>query len=180
MQDIDDHVQRRQSDQRGTGWRPVPDPTELTTRQLHREIGILQEIIETRLGSIDELMDEKFKGVESTFALIERQRVESKDDSTKALEAALVAQKDAVKKTEDQTGKQIDSFVNRFGTVLDDVRSEIAVVNGRITVIEAIKIGGNEVRTESRLTVGVVIAAVSVIVAVMGICVAIILASLPS
>ncbi len=35
------------------GWRPVPDPTTLTTEQLRRELAILREIIETRLDAMD-------------------------------------------------------------------------------------------------------------------------------
>lgn len=35
------------------GWQPVPDPTRLTTEQLHRELATLREIIETRLGGMD-------------------------------------------------------------------------------------------------------------------------------
>ncbi len=34
-------------------WRPVPDPTKLTTEQLRRELAALREIIETRLDGMD-------------------------------------------------------------------------------------------------------------------------------
>jgi hypothetical protein len=42
----------------GTGpptgeWRPVPDPTTLTTDQLRRELATLREILETRLDAMD-------------------------------------------------------------------------------------------------------------------------------
>lgn len=41
----------------GTGppgeWRPIPDPTKLTTEQLRREVGTLREILETRLDGMD-------------------------------------------------------------------------------------------------------------------------------
>jgi len=42
---------------RGTGsageWRPIPDPTKLTTEQLRREVATLREILETRLDGMD-------------------------------------------------------------------------------------------------------------------------------
>lgn len=41
----------------GTGpsgdWRPIPDPTKLTTEQLRREVATLREILETRLDGMD-------------------------------------------------------------------------------------------------------------------------------
>ena len=37
----------------GGDWRPVPDPTRLTTEQLRRELATLREILETRLDGMD-------------------------------------------------------------------------------------------------------------------------------
>lgn len=34
-------------------WRPIPDPTKLTTEQLRREVSRLREILETRLDGMD-------------------------------------------------------------------------------------------------------------------------------
>jgi len=36
-----------------SGWKPVPDPTKLTTDQLYREIATLKEIVFTRLDGMD-------------------------------------------------------------------------------------------------------------------------------
>jgi hypothetical protein len=60
------------------GSRPVPDPTLLTTEALLREISHLEKLINLR------------------FELIERQRLESKEDNQKALDAALLTAKDSV------------------------------------------------------------------------------------
>lgn len=41
-------------------WRPVPDPTLLTTQQLHRELAAQREVLESRISALKELVLEKF------------------------------------------------------------------------------------------------------------------------
>jgi hypothetical protein len=57
---------------------PRPDPTLLTTAQLDREVSHLKELQNLR------------------FELIDRQRLESKEDNQKALDAALLTAKETV------------------------------------------------------------------------------------
>src|SRR6185437_10924011 len=119
----------------GGGSRPVPDPTELTTKNLQREIQSLRELVESRLQAIvetagvrqeqidkipaeiqerverlRELVSEKFNGVDNKFA-----------SNEVALSAALLAAKEAVKeqntsnntaisKSEAATNKQIEQL----------------------------------------------------------------------
>lgn len=97
-------------------WRPVPDPTVLTTQQLLRELAALREVLMTRMDGYDKAIsllqafadrqptvaevvarfDEKFRGVDLQFK--ERdQRVEQAAKEYKvAVDAAFASQKEAV------------------------------------------------------------------------------------
>jgi hypothetical protein len=94
------------------GWKPRPDPTILTTEQLHREIAALEsrmltetaalrtlleasitsiteilaaqtEILDTKVVAHRELDDQRFVEIDACFAAIDRHRLEAKADQTK-------------------------------------------------------------------------------------------------
>ena len=77
--------------------RPTPDPTILTTEQLLREVAGATNLMQTEITGLRSNIDEQFKSVSTQFMLIERQRVEQKADTEKAVQAALSAAKEAVK-----------------------------------------------------------------------------------
>jgi hypothetical protein len=106
-------------------WTPRPDPTLLTTEQLNREIGHLKDLQNLR------------------FELIERQRLESKEDNQKALDAALLAAKDSVSSLAAtyQTGNTV------LITALDEMKT-------RLTTIESRDIGKKETSTSLIAWVG--------------------------
>lgn len=116
-------------------WRPIPDPTLLTTQQLHRELLALRELLGARLDGMDKaialaertcgqiaayvdrqvaqlqaLQDEKFRGVAQQFLDREARLVQTGRDGKLAIEAALQAAKEAVTKSEAATTKQIDQL----------------------------------------------------------------------
>jgi hypothetical protein len=143
---------------------PTLDPTALTTAALHRETGVLRESIDQRfddrdreqralnrerteqfatlrellLGRIeasDTLTEERFSGTE-------RQRVEQKIDTKSAVDAALIAQKDAVReqttaseraiaKSETATNKQLEQVQFAVTTAVDALRRSIDEVKER-------------------------------------------------
>jgi hypothetical protein len=99
---------------------PIPDPTELTSRQLRREIEGLQALLETRLDAIDKattlfqdnltrvptdvekqithlraLHDEKFESIQTQFAERDGRARASETAANTAVNAALSAQKEA-------------------------------------------------------------------------------------
>ena len=95
---------------------PVPDPTVLTTQQLHRELLALREILEARLNGMDKALSllqaavdrspsipeifaqftEKFNSVETQFSERDIRTEQTSRDSKVAVDAALQAAKEAV------------------------------------------------------------------------------------
>lgn len=170
------------SEVRGRGdqgdWRPRPDPTVLTTEALHREVAALRELIEERISATDLLVNEKFNSVDRQLTLVERQRVEQKSDTEKAVNAALVAQKDAVKeqtiasekaiqKSESSIKEQLTQITVTFSTALAGLTTQMDDLKARVVTIEAIKQGGQERVSEQRQTVTNATAVMGVVIAII-------------
>lgn len=134
---------------------PVPDPTILTTEALLREVARVKELVDAMLDGIGHVIDEKFSSVDRQLALVEQQRVEQKQDTKAAVDAALTAQKEAVKeqttaseraiaKSEAATTKSIEQLGSTFTTAFDGQRRDIDDLKERITGVEQQKKGGQE------------------------------------
>ena len=125
-------------------WRPIPDPTLLTTQQLLRELAALRELLETRIGSLDRILSRRM------------------DDAGKAIDAALVSAEKAVTKAETASERRFDS-VNEFRKALSDQtatfipRAEYdtahASLSDRVTA-NADRMAALELRLTSRLDLG--------------------------
>lgn len=89
-------------------WAPVPDPTELTFSLVDREVGHVKNLVNLQ------------------FELIERQRVESKADTSAALAAALSAQEKAAAVLATFTSDQLKALGTQFTTSIEQVRKDIA------------------------------------------------------
>jgi hypothetical protein len=142
-------------DQPRSSSRPVPDPTTLTTSALHREVKALRELIESELQATSQVTFEKFRSIETQMALVEAQRVEQKADTKAAIDAALTAQKEAVReqtiannlafsKSEGATAKQLEQLKTTFDTAIAGVSISLADVKERVGRIESVKVGGRE------------------------------------
>jgi len=178
----------------GRDWRPVPDPTLLTTAQLLRELGTLRELLETRLDGMDratellsatvnrtptviqteiahvrEVIDEKFVAVEQRFAERDVRFTQQNEANAEALKAALTAARElgelqtranalANAKTEESVSQQLKSLAEKI-----DVNTQ------RIDRGEGSDSGAAGSRTEQRLNVSQVIAALAVAAAVVSI-----------
>jgi cobalamin biosynthesis Mg chelatase CobN len=188
---------KEDDDRRGLMGRvPIPDPTQLTTEALLREIKGLRELMELRIDGVSEqceankqkgiaahegikaLTEEKFKRVEQQFELVERQRVEQKNDTKAAVDAALTAQKEAVKeqttaseraiaKSESGTTKQLEQLAENFRTAQSGVITTIDDLKDRVRGIEATKAGGQQTSTQLIALTGVLAAVVAAGVAVI-------------
>jgi len=141
------------------GSRPVPDPTVLTTEALQREIRALERLLTQRIEGLAEVETERFVRVDAQFELVEKQRVEQKTDTKAAVDAALIAQKEAVKeqttaseraiaKSEAATAKQLEQLGTTFVTALEGLRRDIDGLKERITSVESQRVGEapNELR----------------------------------
>lgn len=149
--------------------RPTPDPTILTTEQLERAIGNLKDLMGSELRAEHDLCNEKFHSVNKTLTLIESQRVEQKQDTKAAVDAALAAAKEAVKeqttasalsitKSETATAEQLRQLSTTFTTANTGLTLLLNDLKTRVERIENLKQGGKDTLTGLYALAGVFIA----------------------
>lgn len=137
------------------GLRPVPDPTVLTTEQLHREIAALREFVLGEIRHVGEMNIEKFTAVGAQFESVNdkfrdvaMRTAEQKTDTKDALDAALQAAKDAVSlqteasdkaiaKSEAATTKQIDALAVLVDKSADATTEKIVDLKSRLDKLES-------------------------------------------
>jgi hypothetical protein len=102
---------------------PVPDLTVLTTASLMREIGLLKELMESKMADFvfrfEHTSDERDKRYEQRFMAQEQSTKTAFESQQLAMAAALAAADRAVAKAEVATEKRFDS-VNEFREQLKD------------------------------------------------------------
>jgi chromosome segregation ATPase len=131
-------------------WRPVPDPTALTTQQLRRELSGLREVLTARLDGMDratellsetvnrtptviqteishlrELMDEQFKSIALQFSERDVRTNQAATASAQALAAALQAAKEAVFEQAQAAAKAADKTETSTSKQIDLLLSQI-------------------------------------------------------
>lgn len=129
--------------------RPVPDPTILTTEQLHREIAALREFVLGEIRHVGEITNQQFRAVDEQFYAVSERTKEQKEDGRLALDAAFTSAKDAVAlqteasekaiaKSEAATTKQIDALgvvVEKSSQAkdekIDDLKARLDKLEGR-------------------------------------------------
>jgi hypothetical protein len=164
---------------------PSPDPTILTTQNLQREILAVRELLEFRVNSILALMEEKYKDCFGRFdrqedqlmgrlERIEAARLEHKEDTTKAVENALNAQKElvrqetsasekAIEKSEATTNKQLEALAENLRTeiltlrrAMDDNKERIQLVDAKANAVLEQKAGAKESQAGLYAAIGAV------------------------
>jgi hypothetical protein len=159
--------------------RPIPDPTELTTEQLRREVSILRELIELRLTAVDratlllnQVTEEKFRSMEVRFLERDRHNEHTHRDSKSAIDAALLAAKEAVHaqnessslaiaKSEVATNKQIDQQGNMIVSATRALSDKIDDIKSRLTLIEGKGVGVDHTTQYNFNSATVIVAAVA-------------------
>lgn len=115
----------------------------------------LAKLVDEKISNIDNNLSEKLVSVKTQFDLIERQRVEQKQDTKAAVDAALAAAKEAVKeqkdasdksitKTETATAEQLKQMNVTFTTQLAGITSPISDLKDRVTSLESMRMGAKE------------------------------------
>jgi hypothetical protein len=160
MTDSDDTPSFRDRRQRmdPPSWAPVPDPTLLTFSLVDREI-----------QHVNELVDLQFK-------LIERQRVESKVDTEKALAAALAAQEKAAGVLATFTSDQLKALGLTFSTSFDQLRKDISDLKEGAKATSGRTEGGTAQRSGSQATMVLVVATLGVFFGLLGVIASIVIA----
>jgi hypothetical protein len=165
------------------GSTPNPDPTERTREDLLREIANSQALLRSELDGAANVTAEKFNSIETQFSLVERQRVEQKADTEKAVQAALSAAKEAVKeqtaaseraiaKSEAAITKQLEQLNATFTTANQGLSDLFGDLKERVGKIESIKVGAIEQRevalSSTNLVLGLMVLLVGVAAIVVG------------
>jgi hypothetical protein len=122
----------------------TPDPTLLTTEALQREVNNLKEIIKNTDIATREIMNEKFHSVDQQFVSAERARIEQKADTKAAVDAALIAQKEAVREQTLASEKAIAKSEVSTNSKLEESDKRVDDLKTRVGTIESIKRGGKE------------------------------------
>lgn len=168
--------------------KPTPDPTELTTASMLREVGNVERLLDARLQTIEGVTDERFSSVETQFALFERQRIEQKADTKSAVDAALAAAEKAVGNQtiasekaigvgQAATAEQLKQTNITLSTAIAGLTSMLTDLKTRVERIESIRQGGAELRGDQRQSNAQLIAVATVVMAVVAVAVTIILAT---
>lgn len=81
-------------------WRPRPDPTALTTEQLHRETGVLRELLELRIGAVEASLVAESAEIRRLFERVMNERDRRYEErfqaGQQAIASALAAAEKAV------------------------------------------------------------------------------------
>lgn len=155
--------------------RTVPDPTLLTIDSIRREITMLENLFDTRLNDAEKLRNERLSSVDKLMERSEEQRREQKADTAAAVTAALDSQKEATAKMEKSISDQITSLRSNFDTSLRGIQSTVADLKDRLTVLESIKVGQTEQRTDARASIGAVVGIVGGVVGLVGLIITVVL-----
>jgi hypothetical protein len=164
--------------------KPVPDPTKLTTDAVNaavdisrREITALRELLGERMDAMDDARENDRHAFKERFARIEQLRIEQKADVKEAVDAALAAQKEAISKSEMATKEQIAGLSTTATTAYDSLRRDIDDLKSRVTIVESMKAGSQERRTQTSASATMWIGALGLLVAVLGLAIVVILAN---
>jgi len=151
----------------GRNSQSVPDPTLLTIDALRREIAMLSKEFDGKLDAADKLSVERFNRVDALMERAEEMRQEQKADTRSAVEAALDSQKEATHKMEKAVSEQILSLRSNLDTTYNGLREHLSDLKDRLTILESLKQGSVEQKSESRQLSASTIAVIGVVVAIM-------------
>jgi hypothetical protein len=151
-----------------------------------RAIGALREVLTGSIRNVSDVTLEKFNAVDTRFQERDTRTQQAADESRISLDAALAAAKEAVseqnkanteaiRKSELATQKQIDSLIALMTTANKSVEDKISDLKSRLDRGEGQSTGAADTRSDQRLNTGQILVALSVIIGLAGLIVAILL-----
>jgi multidrug efflux pump subunit AcrA (membrane-fusion protein) len=167
------------------GSRPQPDPTALTTEALHREIAALKELAYQRIDQLERVYNEKCALLARELELREQQRIEQKQDTKAAVDAALAAAREAVvaetgasqraiEKAEAATSKAVDQLGEKFGVDIHGLRRELDTLKERFVSDAGVRRGSMDRRQQQGVSMGQLIAVLGVGVGLLAVIVSVV------
>lgn len=143
---------------------PIPDPTQLTTEALTREIAALKELVFLKIDDQREIQEEKFHSIQVQFKERDTRAEQTAKDNKSAIDAAFNAAKEAVAKSEGTTVKQIDQLNATIQAESKSFDGKINDVKERLTRGEGNTTGATESKQhstqQSNWLIGLVVAIV--------------------
>jgi hypothetical protein len=157
---------------------------------IDRQLAALREVTREWVDRVADVAGEKFSAIETRILERDTRVAQAADDSRISLDAALAAAKEAVgqqnaanaqaiAKSEVATQKQIDAIATLMATGQKATDDKIADLKSRLDLGEGGQRGAVEVRTEqragrdeSRLNMGQVLLAVSIVIAAVSLALA--------
>lgn len=171
----------------GDGRKPIPDPTSLTTEQLHREAGFLRqefaaqrEFLESQIKSLDRLVEEKFVCLDQ----LTEQRFAASEKAIDKAEEAIEKRADATYVSLTELSRNLSNLMPRAEaeTRYISLAEAIGELKDRVSKAESIKIGGQEaiqetrtVRAGTQASITTILSVIGGIIAAMGLAIVIIL-----
>jgi len=171
---------------------PIPDPTVLTTKQLHHELKGIKREFHTR----DVLYAERLQAQQHDAELREAHRLELKADNQRSVETAMNAAEKAVQaalaaaekardqqtiasqlattKAENSSKEQMEQQGATFSLAISGLNTSVQDMKGMLGADRAEKKGGQEQVTEHRASIAQVVAIAAGSGTVIGVIVAII------
>jgi hypothetical protein len=119
---------------------PVPDPTLLTTAGIKLSIDNLKELFLTKLEAAEKHAKAEFSEIHKLLISSEQKRLELKEDSAKALAAALAANKELFDQknrcNEEASAKSESSFSKQIEGISREALAERLALSDRITALK--------------------------------------------
>jgi hypothetical protein len=182
MADDPEHIFERHGPQSGENVyierRPVPDPTQLTTTAIARDVAALKELVVEKIEASRKIIQaqveghwsldlERFRAVDLRFNERDIRFSQAAADNSEALKSALASTNSATVRLENTFSKQIDTIGERLDKQVAGMVERITDLKDRIVAIEGQHKGSGE-------TIGWVIGAAGVFIAIISIVFAII------
>lgn len=135
--------------------RPIPDPTDLTTKRIEDVAKAQADLFETKLNAIDRVIDERFTRIDQLFAERDKRTEQQISASAKAIEKAETSTRDSIRQLQDLFQTSISALGNQVG----DVKSRLDKGEGQGTGRQSAKEEVNDNSARMYSVIAIIVAA---------------------